>query len=66
MPFDAFEAVRTIVKERFKAQDEVTLLRSLLTHFQDNGQLRSPGMPRRKRIIIDAVHYLLVRDEMDA
>lgn len=58
--------VRAIVKERFKAGDTVTLLRWLLTHFQDNGQLRSPGMPRRKRIVMDGVHYLLVRDEMDA
>ncbi len=63
MPSEAFQEVRTIIKERFKAQDAVMLVRWLLTHFQDNGQLRSPGMARRKRIVLDGTNYVLVTVE---
>jgi hypothetical protein len=49
------------VKERSTASDVVWLLVWLLTHYTDEGRLRSPQAPRRRRLVLDGVTYVLVR-----
>jgi hypothetical protein len=62
MASEAFQSVRSMVKESFKAQDVALLILWLLVHFQDDGKIRSPQMPRRKRIVLEGVSYVLVRE----
>ena len=60
-PSDMCQEVRTAVKERSTAADVVWILLWLLTHYTDEGRLRSPQAARRKRMTLDGVTYLLVR-----
>ncbi len=58
---ELFEDIRQRLKVEAKREDVVILVAWLLTHFTDDGHLRSPQAARRKTIVLDGLGYWLVR-----
>jgi hypothetical protein len=56
-----FDALRQRLKDEAKRDDVLVLIFWLLTHFTDEGLIRSPQSPPRKTIVLDGVTYWLVR-----
>ncbi len=56
-----FEEIRQRLKIESKREDIVMLVAWLLTHFTDDGHLRSPQAARRKTIVLDGMSYWLVQ-----
>lgn len=56
-----FEEIRHRLKTESKRDDVVALIVWLLTHFTDEGHLRSPQAARRKTIALDGITFWLVR-----
>jgi len=55
------EQIRESIKTQSRAEDVILLVAWLLTHYTDDGHLRSPQAARRKTIALDGVTYWLVR-----
>ena len=56
-----FEEIRQRLKIDAKRDDIVVLVAWLLTHFTDEGLLRSPQAARRATIVLNGTTYWLVR-----
>ena len=55
------DEIRQNIKDRSKADDIVAIVAWLLTHYTDEGRLRTPQGARRKTIAIDDITYWLVK-----
>ena len=56
-----FEELSERIKSKSRRDDVVVLVAWMLTHYNDDGLLRSPQTARRKTIVLDGVTYWLVR-----